>query len=86
MSTPNPALVAAAPTLITALQQVQTMINTITTGDPATIGARVLPAAQIFLGQLTLLWPGLATAELGVAQTEINTKISGLITQLQTLK
>jgi hypothetical protein len=85
MSTPNPVLVAAAPTLITALQELQTAINTILTGDPMQIPLRVGPAVAILVGQLQLLLPGLATAEQGVVNTEVNTKLTGLITQLQAI-
>ena len=86
MSTPNPILVAAAPTLITAIGDLQVMINTILTGDPALAAARVLPATEIFAGKLTLLLPSLATAELGAGQAAINAKLNGLVTQLQALK
>lgn len=87
MSTPapNPILKAAAPTLITALQEFQTAMNTILTGDPLQIGLRAGPATAILVGQLQLLLPGLAVAEQGVVQAEVNTKIGGLITQLQAL-
>jgi hypothetical protein len=85
MSTPNPVLVAAAPTLITALQDLQTAVNTILTGDPVQAPARVGPAIQILLGQLALLLPGLGIAELGAVNLEVNTKIGGLVTQLQAI-
>lgn len=85
MSTPNPALVAAAPTLINALQLFETAINTITTGDPATAIARVEPAAKIFLGQLELLLPGLASSEIGVLNSAVNSNVASLITKLQAL-
>lgn len=85
MTTPNPALIAAAPSLITALTQLQTMVKTIITGDPALAAARALPAAEIFLAQLELLGPGLLTAELGVGATVVETKITGLIASLQAL-
>ena len=45
--TPNPALQAAAPVLITVLQELEAMVATITTGDPLLIAARVQPAVQI---------------------------------------
>lgn len=86
MSSPNPILVAAAPTLIQALQLVQTALNTILTGDPAQIPLRAGPAAAILVSQLELLLPGLATAETGVVNTEAQAKLSGLITKLQALK
>jgi hypothetical protein len=85
MSTPNPVLVAAAPTLIQAVQLLQTAINTILTGDPAQIPLRAGPAVGILVNQLELLLPGLATSEVGVVQTDINTKLGGLITKLQGL-
>jgi hypothetical protein len=85
VSTPNPVLVAAAPSLITALQEFQTALNTILTGDPLQIPLRAGPAAAILVGQLQLLLPGLAVAETGVVQAEINTKIGGLITSLQAI-
>jgi hypothetical protein len=85
-STPNPILKAAAPTLITALQELQTAINTILTGDPLQIPMRAGPAVAILIGQLQLLIPGLAVAEQGVVQTEVNTKLGGLITQLQAIQ
>ena len=88
MSTPapNPILVAAAPTLVTALTNLQTMVNTILAGDPLQAPARVGPAAQIFLGQLELLLPGLAGSELGAVGTDINNKLAGLIGQLKALQ
>lgn len=85
MSTPNPALVAAAPTMIAVLEQFQAMVSTITTGDPATALARVEPAAKIFLGQVELLLPGLATAEIGVLNSAVNSNVASLITKLQAL-
>jgi hypothetical protein len=85
MSTPSPILVAAAPTLITALKELQTAINTILTGDPLQIPLRVGPAVAILTGELQLLLPELAIAETGVVQADVNTKIGGLITKLQGL-
>lgn len=85
MSTPNPILKAAAPTLITALQEFQNALNTILTGDPMQIPLRAGPAAAILVSQLTLLLPGLAVAETGVVQADVNAKISGLISKLQAL-
>ena len=85
MSTPNPVLVAAAPTLIQAVQLLQTAINTILTGDPMQIPLRAGPAAAIFVSQLELLVPGLASAETGAVQTDVNAKLGGLITKLQGL-
>jgi hypothetical protein len=85
MSTPNPVLQAAAPTLIKALQEVIVAVNTILTGDPAQIALRAGPAIAILVGQLELLLPVLATAEVGVVNSEATTKLNGLITKLQGL-
>jgi len=85
MSTPNPVLKAAAPILITAVTELQTLINTILTGDPATAGMRAGPAAQIFLGQLGLLLPELGTAEVGAVNTDVQAKLGALITKLKAL-
>jgi len=83
MSTPNPVLIAAAPTVIQAVQLLQTCINTILTGDPMQIPLRAGPAAGILVNQLELLLPGLATAEAGTVQTDINSKLNALIAKLQ---
>lgn len=85
MSTQNPVLVAAAPTLVKAVELLQTCINTILTGDPMQIPLRAAPAAAILVSQLQLLLPGLLTSETAAVNAEINTKLSGLITQLQAL-
>lgn len=85
MSTPNPALVAAAPTLIQALTDVKAAVTTILTGDPAQIGLRVAPALQILLGQLVLLEPALFSAEQGVALADATNGINGLISKLQAI-
>ncbi len=82
MSTPNPALVAAAPALKSALTDLQEMLTTILTGDPAQIGLRAAPAVQIFIGKVTLLWPELATAEQAVVLQDANNAIGKLIAKL----
>ena len=85
MSTPNPILVAAAPTLIQAIAYLKTCINTILTGDPAQIPLRAAPAAAILVSELQLLLPGLAVAETGVVTAEVNTKLDALTAQLQAI-
>ena len=85
MSTPNPALVAAAPILITVVEDALAAFSTITTGDPLTVAARVEPAAQIFLGQLMLLLPTLAGSEFGALQADINAKGAAIIAHLKSL-
>jgi len=85
MSTPNPALVAAAPTLIAGLTDLKQCLTTILTGDPALLVARIAPAVAILDGQLTLLLPGLLSAEQAVAAGAATAGIDGLITKLQAL-
>lgn len=85
MSTPNPVLKAAAPILIQAIQDLKSALNTILTGDPAQIGLRAGPAAAILVAQLQLLLPGILVAEVGVVQTDVNTKLDGVVTQLAAL-
>ena len=84
MSTPNPALMAAAPSLILAIkavQQFETDIGTDIGKWPVTI-----PAAKLkLLGALGLLLPGLETSEVAALGTIINTTTSGWITQLEAL-
>jgi len=85
MSTVNPILKAAAPTLIAAIQEFKAAINTILTGDPMQIPMRAGPASAILVGQLQLLLPGLAVAENGAVQLDVNAKLDGLVSQLQAL-
>jgi hypothetical protein len=84
VSTPNPALVAAAPSLISAIraiQQFETDIGTNIALWPVTI-----PAAKLkLLGALGLLLPGLETSEVTALGTIINTTTAGWITQLEGL-
>lgn len=82
MSTPNPALVAASPFLKTVLSNLKTAINTTLTGDPAQIGLRAGPAFTIFLNQVMLAEPSLVAAEAGVVNTDLDSKIDGLIAKL----
>lgn len=84
MSTPNPALVAAAPALIAALQAVQ-QFNTDMGSNPAQWAANYPGASLKLLGTLQLQLPALASAEAGALQTEVNTKIGSAITSLQAL-
>lgn len=84
MTTPNPVLIAAAPSLISAIQAIQqfeTDIGTNIAQWPVTI-----PAAKLkLLGNLALLLPGLETSEVSALGTVINTTTSGWIAQLQAL-
>lgn len=84
MSTPNPILVAAAPSLITALQAIQ-QFNTDMGTNPAQWAANYPGASLKLIGTLQLQLPALATAEASALQTDINTKIGSAITALQAL-
>ena len=85
MSTPNPILVAAAPSLIVALQAVQTFLTNIGT-DPTKWALTVPGALQVLGGTLELQIPTLAGAEAGALQTALNTQIAAKIAALQALK
>jgi Transglycosylase SLT domain len=85
MSNENPVLLAAAPTLVEGIGLLQTALNTILTGDPAQIALRAGPAAAIFIGQVELLLPQLASAEVGAVNTEAQAKLSALATKLEAL-
>jgi hypothetical protein len=82
MSTPNPILVGAAPSLITALQALQTFINNLGT-DPAQVAVKFPGALQVLLGSLEMEIPGLAASELGAVQAVANARIAALIAGLQ---
>jgi hypothetical protein len=85
MSSPNPVLAAAAPSLIAALQALQTFFTNLGT-DPAQVAVKFPGATQVLLGTLEMELPGLAQAELGALQTAANTKIAAWITSLQAMK
>lgn len=84
MSTPNPVLVAAAPSLISALQAVQQFEVDIGP-DPTKWVETVIPAKLKLLGSLGLLLPGIVSAEVGAGENLINTTTSGWITKLQSI-
>ncbi len=81
MSTPNPALVAAAPELVAALTAIQTFITNLGT-DPTQVPAKFPGAAQVFLGTVELQLPALATAEFGVAASLATSQIAKWIAQV----
>jgi hypothetical protein len=84
-TTPDPALVAAAPILITALTDLKQAVTTILTGDPALALARITPALAILEGQLLLLAPGLLSAEETVVATDATSGFDNIISKLQAL-
>jgi hypothetical protein len=82
MSTPNPLLVAAAPSLIASLEALQTFVANLGT-DPAQVAIKFPGAAAVLLGQLELQAPALLAGEFGAAQTAVNGQINNLIAKLK---
>lgn len=85
MSSPNPALVAAAPSLLAVVNALQTFSSTVLTGDPAQIALRFDAAFKVLAGTVELQFPALATAEIGVVNNDINTKLASWKTSLTAL-
>lgn len=83
MTTPNPALVAAAPSLDAALALLDTFVTTTLTGDPMQIGLRADASFKVFSGNIELLFPELASAEVGAVKTEISGGIAALRAKLK---
>lgn len=82
MTTPNPALVAAAPSLISAIKAVQQFETDI--GTNIALWPVTIPAAKLkLLGALGLLLPGLETSEVSELGTIINTTTSSWIIKLE---
>lgn len=75
-TTPNPALVAAAPVLLNVITELQAFFNTVLTGDPSQIALRFDGASKVLLGQIELQLPVLATDEINVLETDLNTKLN----------
>ena len=82
MSTPNPVVTAAAPSLIQVLEAVQTFVINLGT-DPQQVAAKFPGALQVLIGTVELQLPSLASAELSTVQGEVNTKIAGWIASLK---
>ena len=82
VSTPNPVLAAAAPSLVAVLQALQTFITNLGT-DPATVAIKFPGALQVFLGTVEMQAPTVAAAEITALQTAANSKIAAWITELQ---
>jgi hypothetical protein len=85
MSTPNPILAAAVPSLVAVLQGVEVFIANLGT-DPAQIAVKFPGALAMLLGTIELQLPGLANSEIGAVQTAANAKIAAWITSLQAIK
>lgn len=82
MSTPNPIVTAATPSLIAVLQALQTFITNMGT-DPAQLAIKFPGAVQVLIGTVEMQLPALASSELAAVQTDINTKIGTWITKLK---
>jgi hypothetical protein len=82
MSTPNPFVAAAGPSLIAVLQALQTFLTNIGT-DPTQVAIKFPGALQIFLGSVEMQLPAVATAELTTVQAQASAKIAALIAKLQ---
>jgi hypothetical protein len=84
LSTPNPLLVAAAPSLENVLTALQTFLANLGT-DPALIAAKLPGALQVLIGTIELQGPVLASSEIGSAVSLVNTKIESWIASLKAL-
>jgi hypothetical protein len=85
MSTPNPALVAAAPVLVTVLQSMEQFVTDM--GPDPTKWVLNYPGAKLkLIGTVGLQLPALATAEGAVAQAAANSLFGGWIKDLQALQ
>ena len=86
MSTPNPVVAAAIPTLISAVELFQTAFNTTLTGDPLQIPARAAAALLILEGQLGLLLPGFAGSEVSAINSSVQSGFANIITKLKAMQ
>jgi hypothetical protein len=84
MSTPNPLLVAAVPSLSAALTAMKTFVQNLGT-DPAQVALKFPGAAQVFVGSIELQGPALASAEFGAAQTAVLAKIDSWNASIEAL-
>src|ERR1700761_21172 len=82
VSNPNPIVTAAIPSLINALEAIQTFVANLGT-DPMQIPAKLPGALQVLIGTMQLQGPALATSELGALTAEANAKIASWINTLK---
>ena len=82
MSTPNPILVAAEPSLIAILQALKAF-NVNIGADPTKWPLTVPGAFTILVGTVQLQLPSVAAAEAGALQADVNSKIDGWSSALQ---
>lgn len=85
MSTPNPVLVAAVPSLLAVIAAVETLVANVGT-DPASIAVKWPGALQVFIGTVEMQLPALANSEIGAAQSAVNAKLAAWATSLKALQ
>lgn len=85
MSTSNPLVAAAAPSLVSVLEAFQTFVTNLGT-DPAKVAATFPGAAQILLGTIELQAPVVLNAEFGAAQSLVQARVSSWIASVKALE
>jgi hypothetical protein len=80
-TTPNPALVAAAPAIDAAFAALSTFITNLGP-DPTKLPATLPGAAKIFIGTVELQLPVLVNAEWGVVQSDAQNDIAAVRAKL----
>lgn len=78
----DPVVEAAIPSLVAVLQAMKQFVANLGT-DPMQVPIKFPGAIQVFLGTVEMQFPGLASAEFGALQTDVNSKIDGMIAKLQ---
>lgn len=84
MSTPNPALTAAAPELKAIIQALDTFVTNLGP-DPTKLPATFGPALQILAGTAGLQLPVLANSEWGVVTADAHSTFASWINSLDAL-
>ena len=79
---PDPVVTAAIPSVISVLQALQAFVKNLGT-DPLQVAVKFPGAVQVLIGTVEMQLPVLADSEFGAVQTDVNGKIAGWITQLQ---
>jgi hypothetical protein len=82
VTTPNPIVAAAVPSLVSVLQALQTFVSNLGT-DPAQVAVKFPGALQVLIGSVELQLPVLVSSEFTTLQADANTKIGAWITALQ---
>lgn len=82
MTTPNPIVAAAVPSLVSVLQALQTFVSNLGT-DPTQVAVKFPGALQVLIGSVELQLPVLVSSEFTTLQADANTKIGAWITALQ---